>query len=203
MVGEPRRSLTALAAAGVMALTGGSIAIANSDHGTTTQRAGVNAAHKAKAKATCEKGRFSAWDEQWLMMSISGDRFEIAGGKLAQAQGTDAKIKALGARLVKDHTMSLSEAEKVARALGIEVPSSPTPSMQWELKAVAKFTGNQFDRAYADLEVLDHRQDIQEARDEVSDGCNAQIRKLAREDLPVLEEHLRLAQQAQQTVGTF
>src|SRR3954466_12706974 len=106
---------------------------------------------------------YSAWDEQWLMMSIEGDRFEIQGGQLAQQKGTTEKVRALGARLVKDHSESLATAIALAEKLGIEVPDSPSPSQQWELRAVAQFTGRQFDRWYADLEVQDHIQDITEA----------------------------------------
>jgi putative membrane protein len=44
--------------------------------------------------------------------------------------------------------------------------------------------------------VQDHRQDIQEAQDEVEMGCNRTVKRLAREDLPVLRTHLALAQAA-------
>jgi hypothetical protein len=43
---------------------------------------------------------------------------------------------------------------------------------------------------YADLEVLDHRQDISDATDEVSDGTNARVRADARKRLPMLRTHL-------------
>jgi len=145
--------------------------------------------------------RLSAWDKQWLMMSIEGDRFEIAGGKLAQAKGANAVIRSLGARLVTDHSKSLADAVAVARKLHVEVPGEPSPSQQWELQVVGSFSGNDFDRWYARLEVQDHVQDIQEASDEVSDGSSRKVRKLAKSDLPVLQQHLTLAQQALQTVG--
>ena len=41
--------------------------------------------------------RVSAWDKEWLMTSIEGDRFEIIGGQRAQKSG-NAQIRALGAR---------------------------------------------------------------------------------------------------------
>jgi putative membrane protein len=144
----------------------------------------------------CGDNRFSAWDEQWLMMSIEGDRFEIQGGHLAQQKATTQIVRDLGARLVKDHTKSLQDAVDVARKLGIDVPNEPSPTQQWELRAVAQFQGSQFDKWYSDLEVQDHIQDIQEAQDEVDKGCNDQIRQLARDDLPVLKTHLELARAA-------
>jgi putative membrane protein len=139
--------------------------------------------------------RTSAQDATWLMTGIQGDRFEITGGTAAQSKGATPAMKAFGARLVKDHSKSLRDAKDAARRFGIDVPKTPSPSEQWELRTVGAFTGTAFDRSYADLEVQDHIQDIQETTDEVSEGCNATVRGLARDDLPVLRTHLKIARQ--------
>jgi putative membrane protein len=135
----------------------------------------------------------SAQDATWLTTGIQGDRFEIVGGTAAQTKGATAPMKAFGARLVRDHSKSLRDAVRAARRFGVDVPKTPSPSEQWELRTVGSFTGAAFDRSYADLEVQDHIQDIQETKDEISDGCNATVRGLARDDLPVLRQHLRIA----------
>jgi putative membrane protein len=153
------------------------------------------------ARASAAHHVTSAWDRQWLTTSISGDRFEVQGGRMAQQLGTAPEIKALGARLRKDHLKSLHEALHVAHQLGIGVSRKPTPSQQWELDSLRYFAGADFDELYADLEVKDHRQDIRESRDEVSDGTDPRVRALARSDLPTLREHLRLAQAARAAVG--
>jgi predicted outer membrane protein len=66
---------------------------------------------------------------------------------------------------------------------------------------VAAFTAGDFDRRYADLEVLDHVQDIQESKDEVQKGVNRAVRHLASSDLPTLREHLKLSREALRAVG--
>jgi putative membrane protein len=139
--------------------------------------------------------RTSAQDATWLMTGIEGDRFEITGGAAAQSKGATAAMKAFGARLVKDHAKSLRDAARAARRFGIDVPKTPSPSEQWELRTVGAFTGAAFDRSYADLEVQDHIQDIQETKDEISEGCSSTVRSLARDDLPVLRQHLTIARQ--------
>jgi putative membrane protein len=196
-----RRYLPLLAISLAAALIGtGSLASASGDHGQRRSHGAGHGRHHSCDKH-CKNGRFSAWDEQWLMMSIEGDRFEIQGGQLAQQKGTTQKVRDLGSRLVKDHSKSLADAIELARKLGIEVPDSPSPSQQWELRAVAQFDGSDFDRWYADLEVQDHIQDIQEAKDEVKSGCNRKIRRDAKDEIPVLQEHLRLAQDALASVS--
>jgi putative membrane protein len=188
MSGPVRRLVPALAAALAALLVGaGSMALADGDHG----HPGHESHHHHHG---CHGKAFSAWDEEWLMMSIQGDRFEIAGGQLAQSKAKRSDVKALGARLVADHSKSLKDAVEVAQRLGIEVPAEPSPSQQWELRAVAHMRA--FDHWYADLEVQDHKQDITEAQDEVEKGCNHAIRQLAATDLPTLKEHLALAEAA-------
>jgi putative membrane protein len=150
----------------------------------------------AATGSSAQAAHVSAWDQQWLKTSIEGDRFEIAGGLLAQQKSANPTVRSLGARLVSDHTKSLKDAMAAAHKLGISVPGKPTPSMQWELQIVGTLSGAPFDHWYSDLEVEDHKQDITESTDEVKEGSNPQIKKLAAQDLPMLKEHLKLSTQA-------
>jgi len=149
----------------------------------------------------CDKGTYSAWDEQWLTMAIEGDLFEIAGGNLALQKAQNPETRDLANTLIADHTKSLEEAVNTAKDLGIEVPEDPSPTQQWQLRVLRSLPNSEFDRWYSDLEIQDHRQDIKEAQDEVEDGCNAQIRGLAAEEIPVLQHHLELAQRAFEVSG--
>jgi putative membrane protein len=193
------RLLPLLAAALLLGLfSTGSFALAhgNATHHRSSGDKQRSDSQKRDDHSRCGDRGFSAWDEEWLMMSIEGDRFEIQGGHLAQEKATTQIVRDLGARLVKDHSKSLQDAVDVAHQLGIDVPDEPSPTQQWELRAVAQFKGAEFDRWYSDLEVQDHIQDIQEAQDEVDKGCNDKIRQLAKDDLPVLKQHLELARAA-------
>jgi putative membrane protein len=140
--------------------------------------------------------RYSPLDEQLLQTSIQGDRFEIAGGKIAESKAVTPGVRALAARLVRDHTKSLREAVGVAHRLGIDVPATPSPAQEWELQTVGSMSGEPFDAAYAYLEIQDHKQDIEESTMERDHGLNTAVRSLARSDLPVLRVHLRLSKRA-------
>lgn len=135
----------------------------------------------------------SAQDVNYLQTSISGDRFEIIGGNLALKKGTTAQVKALGRRLIKDHSKSLAEALAEAKSHGVKAPQAPTPSMVWELNTVAGMSGAAFDKAYTSLEVKDHQQDIEETTFETQHGSNPEITKSAKKELPMLRMHLALS----------
>jgi putative membrane protein len=142
------------------------------------------------------QGRPSAQDANYLQQSISGDRFEIIGGRLALRKGLSPQVRALGRRLIDDHTKSLREAIAEAKEDGIAVPKAPTPSMVWELNTIASMSGSAFDRAYTTLEVKDHEQDIEESTFEVVHGADPSIKNDARKELPMLRTHLRLSRAA-------
>ena len=173
-------------------LSVGSLALANEQ-----EKSGPS--HQQDQRSNASKSGpdgVSAWDEQWLKMSIEGDRFEVIGGKIALQKSHNPAVIQLASRLIADHSKSLQDAVTEAKEFGIEVPDTPSPSQQWALTVVSTFSGNAFDHWYSDLEVNDHMQDIQETQDEIDKGSNPEIRQLAQDDLPVLKEHLKLAQQA-------
>jgi putative membrane protein len=139
---------------------------------------------------------YSPLDEQILQSSIQGDRFEIIGGKVAETKGASARTRALGARLVKDHSKSLREAVALARHLGIKVPSTPSTTEEWELSVVSALSGSDFDIAYSSLEVQDHKQDIEDVHAEQEGGLNKLVIALEHKDLPTLRFHLQLSKKA-------
>src|SRR3954453_12925595 len=139
---------------------------------------------------------YSPLDEEILRASIQGDRFEIAGGRIAETHAGSPRVRNLGTRLVKDHRKSLREAVALAKRLGISVPSGPSTSEEWELGMVSGLSGHAFDVAYSRLEIQDHKQDIEQVHTEVRGGSNAEVRALGRKDLPTLRFHLHLSKVA-------
>ena len=190
------RTIPALVSALVVGLFGaGSFAVAGEgstdQHGWWSHGSGHGHGHKA-----CYGKRVSGLDERWLKVHIETNIFEIQGGEAALELATSDEVLALAQHLVADHTVALAEATALAERLGIEVPAAPSPLQQWALRAVKTFSGPDFDRWFADLQVEGHRQAIIEAQTEVARGCNRKIRNLAAASLPVLEEHLAHAEAA-------
>jgi putative membrane protein len=147
-------------------------------------------AHSAKTNSSL------GLDENWLSSSIQGDRFEIAGGKMALQKSQNTAVRTLAQTLVTDHTKSLAATIKVANKLHVQIPHQPTESQIWELSVVNSFSGADFDRWYSSLEVADHKQDISEASTEHHNGKQAHVRAMAGHEIPTLKKHLNLAEAA-------
>ncbi|HET7568796.1 MAG TPA: DUF4142 domain-containing protein [Gaiellaceae bacterium] len=156
--------------------------------------AGIALALAAAAGSPAASGGApSAQDVNYLRTSISGDRFEIVGGRVALRRSGSAEVKALARRLIHDHSKSLRDAIALARAHHIAVPKGPTPSMVWELETVSIFSGAAFDDRYTYLEIKDHQQDVEEGVFEVDHGGSPAFRANARKELPTLRRHLALS----------
>ncbi len=165
---------------------------------------GPGLVHAQQASPASSPGpAIGALDAEWLRSAIQGDRFEIAGGQLAQARGSSQGVKDLGAKLVADHTKSLDDAVALAQRFGLQVPDRPAPPQQWALQALQTFQGAAFDQQYVALEVADHQQDIEEAKSEIAEGATPDIQAAASTELPVLQQHLALAQWLQQQLGAM
>jgi putative membrane protein len=57
-----------------------------------------------------------------------------------------------------------------------------------------KLSGAQFDRAYMDDMVADHKQDVAEFKKEASSGKDNEVKSFATKTLPTLEDHLKMAE---------
>jgi putative membrane protein len=186
------RHACALGATAVLAL-GGTSATAMA---TTTDR-GADGRHQAhhydgsKGKHNEQQQRVSAWDEKWLQLAIMTDRFEIAGGQMAQRHAASEQVKAYGAHLVADHTLALQEKIELATRLGIKVPRAPSPEQQGIHKLLDLFGGPQFDVLFIDAQTKGHQQAILLTQEEATKGRNAEVRAKAAAELPVLQEHLK------------
>jgi putative membrane protein len=155
----------------------------------------LGSAHSAKTNSSL------GLDENWLSASIQGDRWEIAGGKIALSKSQNQAVRTLAQTLITDHTKSLKDAIKTANKLHVRVPHQPSFTQQWSLSLFQSLSGTEFDRWYSTGEVADHKQDIEEASNEHHKGKQPHVRAMAGHEIPTLKKHLSLAEAAVKSVG--
>ena len=63
-----------------------------------------------------------------------------------------------------------------------------------------KLSGAEFDRAYMDEMVADHKKDVAEFRKQSMSGKDSDLKAFAGKTLPTLEDHLKMAQSTDATV---
>jgi putative membrane protein len=164
--------------------------------GTTALAAAALALTAAPSSAYRAPSRVSGQDQTYLQSALEGDAFEVTAGRLALRKSENADVRLAATRYAHDHAASGSDAKRLAKRLRVQGDFAPSPSQQWEIQMLSELDGAAFDHKYAYLEVLDHKQDLFEAKQEVENGSNRQVVASAREEIPMLRKHLTLARRA-------
>ena len=125
---------------------------------------------------------------------------EVELGKLAAQKGVSSDVKKLGEMMVKDHSKANDELKAAAKTKDITLPATMSDKCQKKLTELTQKQGADFDKAYADLMVSDHKDDIDEFKKEAEKGNDKDLSAWAKGKVPVLQHHLMVAEQAKKAV---
>ena len=128
---------------------------------------------------------------QFYKEALTGGEKEIAEGRMAEKNGTTA-VKDLAQMIVKDH-QALDSKVKAAAGGAVSAGMADT-------SALTAKTGAEFDRAYVDALVTDHRKDIAAFENASKNASTDEAKKIARDALPTLRKHLAAAEKVQKTL---
>ncbi len=129
-------------------------------------------------------------DAQFLVNAATISREEINLGQLAQHNGRSLAVKELGKMMEDEHTKSLADLTVLAKAKNISIPTSQTNSSESAYKNLNDKSGNDFDKAYADMIVSEHKKTISLFETAATESSDLDIRAWANSTLPALRKHL-------------
>ena len=139
-------------------------------------------------------------DADFAVTAADAGMLEVELGKMAVEKGVSKQIKALGAMMVKDHSMANDELKAAAKAKNITLPAGMSEKCQKKIADLTQKSGTDFDKAYADLMVSDHKDDIDAFKKEGDKGNDAELKSWAQGKVPILEHHLKMAEDAKKAV---
>ena len=126
----------------------------------------------------------------FMTKAASGGMMEVQLGKVAQEQGLSQRVKDFGAMMVRDHGKANDELKSLASGKNVALSDSLMPDHKHHVIDLQKRKGAAFDKAYINMMVEDHQEDIKEfekASNNLSDG---EIKAFATRTLPTLKTHL-------------
>lgn len=162
--------------------------MATNDSATTTQ---PNSTSQAS---------LSDQDKKFANAAAVGGIMEVMMGKLASSNAQNATVKSLGGMMVTDHSKANDELKKWAATVGYTLPTGLDAEKQKKYDDLKAKKGADFDKAYTDLMVSDHKEDIEAFKKEASDGSEASLKSFASKTLPTLEHHLMESEKAKSAV---
>jgi putative membrane protein len=134
-------------------------------------------------------------DLPFMQEAASANLMEIQLGQLAQAKASNAAVKQFAQRMVNDHRALEQQVTSTASQNKIALNATINAQHQAQVSRLQSLSGSQFDQSYMSLMIQDHQTDVTKFQQESSSANSAQVRDLAAKSLPVLQQHLTLAQQ--------
>ncbi|HEX2940752.1 MAG TPA: DUF4142 domain-containing protein [Rhodopila sp.] len=156
----------------------------------------LGAAALALAASQAMAANMSPQDKEFATRAASSGMAEVSMGALAQRNANSAQVKQFGERMVTDHTKANAELKAVAQQQHLTLPNAIDPTDQAAEQRLSSTKGQAFDTAYMRNQVADHQQDIALFRREAQSGQDPALKNFAEKTLPILQEHLQLAEQA-------
>jgi putative membrane protein len=129
-------------------------------------------------------------DASFYKKATAGGLAEIDGGMLAQRQGNSKAVKDFGAMMVKDHTAANHTLRDLADANHVDLPALPKADDAAQRAKLSALTGDAFDKAYIEWQILSHRDAIALFKEESASGDDLDARHFATATLPKLQLHL-------------
>lgn len=134
--------------------------------------------------------------QDFVAFAAASDMFEIQTGQMASAQGGSEQVMQFGKQLVADHGQSSKELMDIAKAAGVNAapPAELDQRHQVIVDSLKDAKGQGFDSAFAQAQVAAHQEGIALFEAYAQNGDNDQLKAFAQKGLPVLKQHLEMAQ---------
>lgn len=139
-------------------------------------------------------------DTDFAVEAADGGMFEVQLGQLAVTSASSPQVKQFGQMMVDEHGKANEELKTLAQEKNITLPATLSDKRMEKYNDLAKRSGDEFDEAYIDLMVKDHKEDIDKFKKEADKGNDMAIAAWAAGKIPVLEHHLQMAESAQETL---
>ena len=157
---------------------------------------GASGAGQAAAGGAAMGAKLSASDEKAVKDMAMADMAEVETGKLALGKTQNGDVKAFAQQMVDDHGQALAKVQALAQARGVTLPTEPDAKHKAMSAKLEKMSGDAFDKAYmANAGVKDHKTVLAKLKSDAKKIKDADVKALADQHMPVVEQHLKSAQQ--------
>jgi putative membrane protein len=150
-----------------------------------------------KANQTTAYGKGS--DQTFVTKAARAGMEEVELGKLAVEKASSDEVKKFAQRMVDDHSKAGEELKTLAQNKHLTLPAATDAHENLTYGRLSKLSGTAFDRAYMQAMAAGHRQALNDFRMETKMGQDADVKGWAAKTLPMIEEHVKLAQNTKRT----
>lgn len=191
-MGGKRNVLIAAAISAVLGSAACGLTLAQTQAGTTVP---------GSAQTTHNSSAVTAKDKAFMRKAAQAGMAEVAEGRIAAAKTQNPAVKAFAERMIQDHTQAGDKLAQIAETLNVKLPAEPSPAQQKHLNELRKLSAAEFDKKYDPMQLKDHEKTVNEFKQEAESVQNPALKAWVESALPVLKEHLKLAQALPSNAG--
>jgi putative membrane protein len=146
-------------------------------------------------------GKLASGEQKFVSEALKHGMAEVELGKLASEKASNEAVKQFGQKMADDHGKAGEELKKIAQDKGVTPPTEMDGKHKRLHDRLSKLSGAQFDRAYMDEMVKEHRNDVKEFQREANRAKDTDVKGFASKTLPTLQEHLKQAESVRSQVS--
>jgi len=156
----------------------------------------TSAATNGEATQAGSQNQLSAGDEKALKDIAQANINEVAAAKIALSKAQNSDVKAYAQKMVDDHGNALKKVQTVAQQKGVELPTEPDAKHKAMAEKLEKQSDGDFDKMYMEnAGTKDHKMVLSKLKSDASNIKDPDVKALADEHTPVVEQHLKAAEQ--------
>ena len=148
---------------------------------------------KEQKEQAAKKSALQGNDGKMIREIAQADLAEVAAGKLGAGKAQSGEVKKFAQHMVDDHGKHLAAVRKMAKAKGVQLPSTPAKKHQDAMKKLESASGAGFDKAFMDMMVKDHEEALKLVQATAKSAKDKDLRADAQKTAPVIEKHLEMA----------
>src|ERR1700761_8559562 len=159
------------------------------------------AAFVAVPQVKADDSSLSGKDKSFIQDSYQDGLAEVDSAQMAQRKTGNAEVKAFAEKLVADHTAANTKLKALADSKKVSTASEPSMVSKGKSKLLDAKTGADFDKAYIEAMVTDHKKDIEAFEKAANEAKDQDVKNFAIQTLPTLKEHLSAAESIEGKIG--
>jgi len=122
--------------------------------------------------------------------AANGNMIEMQLAALAKTKAVNKRVRNYAAMMIKDHNKMNAELKRIATAKNITLPQALSDEAKNDIDKLNKKEKGDFDRAYINMMVTDHKNDIDKFERMAKDCKDPALKDFVNETLPMLRKHL-------------
>lgn len=139
-------------------------------------------------------------DVEWAVAVADLGMLEVEVSRLALERATTPAVKQFAQQMVDDHTRANEELKGLASKKNITLPTRLSDKSQKKLNDLLEKSGKDFEDAYTDCMVKDHKEAVNKFKKQAEKGDDADLKLWAAGKVVALEHHLDQAKATEKTV---